>query len=301
MTTIKIKNCAILSMDNLEDFECYDNLLDEPLLQLGWKTHTVSWRDKAIDWDQFDAVIIRSPWDYQQDAEAFLDVLRSIEQSTAHLENSLELVEWNINKKYLMELETAGIEIVPTMWKRGWQQAEVACYFEYYNCDEIVIKPVISANADNTYWLKRDNFEDFFSQMELSFSDIDFMVQPFMDAIVIEGEFSLFYFAGEYSHCILKTPASEDFRVQEEHGSSIIAVEADAELLHYAKKVQQELSPKPLYSRVDLVRSKTGFAVMEVELIEPSLYFNKDPASPLRFALAFDKWMRAKQALAEEG
>ena len=281
----------MLSMDNLNGFDCYDHLLDEPLLQLGWKTETVSWHTKNVDWNQFEAVIIRSTWDYQNHPKAFLQVLRTIDASTAHLENSLALIEWNINKKYLIDLESNGIEIVPTLWKRGWQQSEVSCYFEYYNCDEIVIKPVVSANADNTYWLKRDDFEAHFAAMENAFRDVDFMVQPFIDAIISEGEFSLFFFAGKFSHCILKTPAVDDFRVQEEHGSSIEAVAADAELLAHAVRVQQQLNPPPLYSRIDLVRTKTGFAVMEVELIEPSLYFNKAPASALKFALAFDDWM----------
>ncbi len=285
------RRCAILSMDNLEDFECYDNLLDAPLAKLGWKTDTISWRDRNVDWDQFEVVIIRSPWDYQQHPVEFMEVLKTIEASKARLENNFELVKWNFNKSYLMELETNGIEIVPTMWKRSWQDNEIDCYFEYYRCNEIVIKPVISANADNTYWLKKDDFKQHLSAMEQSFSKIDYMVQPFMDAIVNEGEYSLFYFAGEYSHCILKIPASNDFRVQEEHGSSLKLVAPEATLIQHAEQVLKQLKPAPLYARIDLVRTETGFALMEVELIEPSLYFNMDPASPLRFALAFDKWM----------
>jgi len=282
-------------MDSLEEFECYDNLLDAPLAQLGWETETISWRDKTIDWDQFEVVIIRSPWDYQQHPSEFMEVLKTIEASKARLENNFELVKWNFNKSYLMELETNGIEIVPTMWKRSWQSNEIECYFEYYRTEQIILKPVISANADNTYWLKKDDFQQQLEAMEASFSSIDYMVQPFMEAITNEGEFSLFYFGGEYSHCILKTPEKDDFRVQEEHGSSLKLVKPEENLLAHANKVQQQLKPEPLYSRIDLVRTETGFALMEVELIEPSLYFNMDPASPLRFALAFDKWMTREE------
>ncbi len=289
--TNKFRQCGILSMDNLDDFECYDDLLNEPLKQLGWETHTVSWRDESIEWDRFEVVIIRSPWDYQQHPDEFMAVLRKIEASNARLENNVQLVEWNLNKSYLIELESNAIEIVPTMWKKTWQPNEIDCYFDYYNTQQIIIKPVISANADNTYWLKKDSFHQHLSAMEKSFSSIDHMVQPFMPAITDEGEFSLFYFAGEYSHCILKTPSKDDFRVQEEHGSSLKLVKPEENLLAHANKVQQQLKPEPLYSRVDLVRTDSGFALMEVELIEPSLYFNMDPASPLRFALAFDKWM----------
>jgi len=286
-----LRQCAILSMDNLDDFECYDFLIDEPLRQLGWETHTVSWRDESIDWNQFEVVIIRSPWDYQQQPDNFMAVLKKIKASSARLENNFQLVEWNFNKKYLIDLEKHGIEIVPTLWKTSWQANEIETYFEYYQSDEMVVKPVISANADNTYWLKKNNYKQYLKAMEKSFSAIDYMVQPFMPAITNEGEYSLFYFAGDYSHCILKTPAEDDFRVQEEHGSSLKLIQPEESLRQHADKVQRQLKPQPLYSRIDLVRTKSGFAVMEVELIEPSLYFNMDPASPLRFALAFDKWM----------
>ena len=95
-----MKHCAILSMDNLSDFECYDYLLDEPLAQLDWQTTLVSWRSKKINWDQFDAVIIRSPWDYQDNASAFISVLETIDRSSALLQNSLTTVRWNIDKIY---------------------------------------------------------------------------------------------------------------------------------------------------------------------------------------------------------
>ncbi|MGB0496505.1 MAG: hypothetical protein ACPGJI_09115, partial [Kangiellaceae bacterium] len=115
-----MKNCVILTMDNLEDFECYDSLLKEPMKNIGWNTHEISWRAENIDWDQYDAVIIRSPWDYQEDADAFMKVLTDIEQSKAILLNGIDLVKWNINKKYLAELHEKGVPIVPTIWKNNY-------------------------------------------------------------------------------------------------------------------------------------------------------------------------------------
>ena len=93
-----MKRCAILTMDSLEDFEAYDDLLEQPLAALGWQMEMVSWRSETVDWDDFDAVIIRSPWDYQDDDDGFLAVLANIEASSAHLENSLDIVKWNIDK-----------------------------------------------------------------------------------------------------------------------------------------------------------------------------------------------------------
>ena len=110
-----MKQCAILSMDNLDDFEAYDDLLIEPLKVYGWNTEFISWRATGVDWNKFDVVIIRTPWDYQDDAPAFTKVLTEIENSRAVLENSLDIVKWNIDKQYLKALEAKGVMIVPSL------------------------------------------------------------------------------------------------------------------------------------------------------------------------------------------
>lgn len=285
------RHCAILSMDSLEGFECYDYLIDEPLRNLGWQTHTISWKDQSVDWNDYEVVIVRSPWDYQDAPEQFLQVLQNIDESSATLENPLALIQWNINKTYLRDLQDQGIGIVPTIWRNHFDAEEMENFYQSLEVDEIVIKPNVSANADNTFRLKRDHFQDSIQELSKIFSDRPFMVQPFMQSIVDEGEFSLFYFAGKYSHCILKTPEQDDFRVQEEHGGSLLAVEPEKTLIACAEKLNRVLEPQPLYARFDFVRSGDSFAVMEVELIEPSLYFNMDPASPQRFAEAFIEWV----------
>lgn len=288
------KLCAILSMDNLSGFESYDTLLDEPLARRGWKTQTVSWRDETIDWNQYNAVLIRSTWDYQDDPELFMRVLKRIEESSAQLENSLQLVEWNINKTYLQALQDKGFSIVNTRWGRGLDKADITAYFQQLQVDEIIIKPAISANADNTFRLTKKQALNMADELVDIFSEREFMVQPFMQSIILEGEYSLFFFGGKYSHAILKKPAHNDFRVQEEHGGTLLKVEPEEKLLDQAEKLNKQLAPAPLYSRLDFVRSETGFDIMEVELIEPSLYFNMDNQSAERFAQAFDEWMSAK-------
>lgn len=295
-----MKHCAILTMDNLSDFECYDNLLDAPLAQLGWQTKLVSWRSDNVNWQQFEAVIIRSPWDYQDDANAFLDVLETIDGSSAVLQNSLATVRWNIDKIYLQSLAEQQVNIVPTIWAKNFASKDIAKFFDYFNCQQLVIKPRISANADNTFWLKKETVEEFSKQLEAIFSQSEFMVQPFMSKVIEEGEFSLFYFDGEYSHTILKTPKIDDFRVQEEHGGRLKAVTPEKALLAQADNTLAAITKltgeMPLYARVDFVRYKNQilnaeFALMEAELIEPSLYFNMDENSAQNFASAFVKRM----------
>jgi len=227
MNSKNLKNCAILSMDQLDDFENYDHLLDEPLAGLGWKTHLVSWRNESIDWNQFDVVVIRSTWDYQDDPELFIQQLKRIDQSSARLENPLQLVLWNINKQYLKELESKGARIVPTLWGENLNRVELLSFFQQLQADEIVIKPVISANADNTFRLKIRQAENLTEKLVTIFSTKDYMVQPFMHSIITEGEFSLFFFGSEYSHAILKKPKQNDFRVQEEHGGTLLKIEPE--------------------------------------------------------------------------
>ncbi|WP_448553107.1 ATP-grasp domain-containing protein [Thalassotalea montiporae] len=282
-----MKRCAILSMDSLADFEAYDHLLEEPLAELGWQVQMVSWRDEQVDWDDFHAVIVRSPWDYQDDADKFIAVLEKIEQSTAHLENSLAVMKWNIDKRYLKELEAKHVNIVPTLWREHFDGSEIPAFFEHFGVEQIVIKPRISANADNTFWLKKASYQDSLAALTEAFASRNFMIQPFMASVIEEGEFSLFYFDGNYSHAILKTPKKDDFRVQEEHGGRLATIEPEPELVRQANLSLAAISDMPLYARVDFVRSGDSFALMEAELIEPSLYFNMDKDSAARFAQAF--------------
>lgn len=287
-----MKTCAFLSMDNLDDYVCYDHLLVEPFEKLGWSVDEVSWRNRQVDWNQYEAVIIRSPWDYQQDPDAFMDVLEDIDQSSASLENSLELVNWNIDKTYLRDLENQGSEIVPTLWREHFEPVEWPDFFEELASDEIIIKPTISAGADDTFRIQESEKDKYSSKLASIFDKRAFMVQPFMDHITREGEFSVFFFGETYSHTILKTPKARDFRVQEEHGGRLQTVEPEGELLQTARDLLNVISPMPLYSRLDYVRTANNtFALMELELIEPSLYFNMDPQSPHRFAKVFDRWM----------
>lgn len=282
-----MKRCAFLSMNSLEDFFAYDEMLFEPLAKLGWQAEEVSWRKRDTDWDLYDVVVIRSTWDYQTDPQAFLACLEKIEASTAHLENSLKLVKWNVSKDYLKDIENQGITIVPTLWIEHFDLVDVTKSFDHFSSNQIVIKPLVSANADHTYRLNREQLLSQAATLKTAFTDRAFMVQPFMQAIVEEGEYSLFYFAGHYSHSILKMPKADDFRVQEEHGGQLKLIEPTEEMLTTARHTLASLPDDALYARIDLIRHEREFAVMEVELIEPSLYFNMDPKSPQRFAEAF--------------
>ena len=290
-----MKNCAILTMDNLRDLSCYDNLTYAPLNQLGWGVHEISWRDRQVNWNDFDAVIIRSPWDYQNSPSEFLAVLNDIENSSALLANSLDVVNWNLNKKYLAQLEQKGVTIVPTIWNDQFSQNLLSQAFNLLQTNELILKPAISANADDTFRLNKSEAIDTANLQQL-FAKRDFMIQPFMSSIIDEGEYSLFYFNSKYSHSILKRPNSGDFRVQEDHGGRLLKIEPEKTLSDTAESALSAIPFQTLYARLDFVRFGDKFAMMEAELIEPSLYFNMDEYSAARFAKAFDDFYQQRAA-----
>src|SRR5215216_5208547 len=282
---------ALLSIEDLSNFVADDELLVEPLRRLGHDAEFVPWQ-AAVDWRKFDGVVIRTTWDYQDHLPAFLRVLLEIETQT-RLANPLEIVKWNADKKiYLQDIEKQGGKIVPTIWSETRiDTREIQTWFAQLQTDEIVIKPTVGANAQHTFRLRRGEADG--DALSTVYDGRSYMVQPFMRGIVEEGEFSLFYFNGEYSHAILKTPKAGDFRVQEEHGGIIQAIKPPADLSPTGEKILQHISPTPLYARLDFVRTAAGeFAVVELELIEPSMYLRKADHAPQMFADVIDRWLQ---------
>lgn len=283
-----MKRVCFLSMDDLSGYVADDELAIPPLAERGWRVDTVSWRGTDTDWNVFAAVIIRTTWDYQKEPERFLAVLEQIDRSAARLENPLETVRWNLSKTYLRDMEQRGSPIVPTIWDAAYTAESFAAWRRELAADELIMKPVVSATAEHTYRLR-----EYDASLESVFKMRKFMVQPFMPAIVTEGEFSLFYFGGEFSHAINKSPRSNDFRVQEEHGGIITAIRPEPSMLRTADKAVKAIGQELLYARVDLVRdADDNFLLMELELIEPALYFRMDERSPRFFAEQYDRRMR---------
>jgi glutathione synthase/RimK-type ligase-like ATP-grasp enzyme len=285
---------VFLSTDNLDDFFVYDELLIPHFETIGWSVETISWHQKNVNWDQYDYVIVRSTWDYQQHSKTFLNTLDCINKSSAILLNPLELIKWNIEKHYLKDLAVAGLPTVNTVWGEHCTVKEIHNAFEHFKTEEVVIKPTLSANADDTFRISFANLAEVMPSLLTTFAARRYMIQPFLPSVVEEGEFSLFYFGGRYSHAILKVPKRGDFRVQEEHGGQLLAIEANNAQQQIAERALGAMPTPALYARVDLVRQDNEWAIMELELIEPSLYFNLDSSSPARFVKALSSWSETK-------
>lgn len=266
--------CAFLTISNTDGWFIDDDLVHEPLQQLGWKVQDIVWTDD-LNWDEFDVVVIRSPWDYQDDLHRFLSVLQQIDNSSATLHNSLNIVQWNIDKHYLFDLQRGGIEIVPTLGIETPARGELRHAIQVFGADQIILKPTIGANADDTFRVSCDTSDSDIEEICEVLRSKPCLAQPFMQAIVNEGEYSLIYIDGCLSHSVLKTASEGDFRVQEEHGGGVLLVQdPEPGLIAAGERVIATLAEVPLYARVDLVRTQENtFALMELELVEPSLYF----------------------------
>jgi len=283
--------CAFLTLDDSTGFVIDDELAYAPLAALGWNVDTISWRTPSCDWRAYDAIVIRSTWDYTDDPDTFLTRLAAIEAAGVPLFNPLHLVRWNIRKTYLRDLAERGVSVVPTIWRDRLVPDELPTLLHESGSDELVIKPVIGLNAHGVFRVRARQDGCPSDELRAHYREREFMAQPFLRHVVSEGEFSLLYFNGALSHSILKTPKANDFRVQEEHGGVIRAVEPERELCEAGDNTLRALNSIPLYARADFVRANDGrgFWLMELELIEPSLYLRMDPGGPKRFAQALDE------------
>lgn len=286
--------CAFLTTDNLEEFFVYDELVTPYLEQLGWQVDDVSWHDESVDYDVYDVVVVRSTWDYQAFPSKFIKTLEKIENSKAHLENPYQLMLWNFSKDYLRDLQESGVSILPTIWLDTFDSKAIQQAFSHFSTSQIIIKPWVSANADFTYRLTEEAFLFEQKGIKEALNERPIMIQAFEKSILDEGEFSLFYFGGQYSHAINKRPAVGDFRVQEEHGGQLFSVEPSQAMLNLAQKTIESLPHQALYARVDILPTDRGLEIIEVELIEPSLYFNMDEKSALKFASVLNAQHQAR-------
>jgi glutathione synthase/RimK-type ligase-like ATP-grasp enzyme len=292
---VKKNNVALLTLDDRAKFVCDDELAIPALADVGIHAEEISWRKPDVDWRTFDGVIVRSTWDYQRDLSAFLAVLAHIEELGVRLANPASVVRWNARKTYLRELEARGVPIVPTRWGADMSLEQLRRLPDELGVTECVLKPIVSANADDTYRISSRLSDADAAQIATRFAGREWMVQPFVQRIVEEGEHSLIYFDGTFSHALVKVPRAGDFRVQEEHGGELTLSTPEPALRAAAERVLASVDDSLLQARVDLVRLDDGTpALMELEAIEPSLYFRLDPLAPARFAAAVERWLSAR-------
>jgi hypothetical protein len=239
---------------------------------------------KADDWqvEDFDAYVVGTTWDYQEQAEAFLARLAQIEVRRP-LFNPLATLRWNLDKRYLRELAARGVPTVPTLWVETVDAAALAHAFELWDCPAIVVKPQVGAGAWRQAKIERGAALPPAHELPLGAA----MIQPFLASVQSEGEYSLLYFDRCFSHAAQKIPRLGDYRVQAVFGGRESRYQPSAEELHTTQSVIDAIEGPLLYARVDLMRLDDGqLAVMELELIEPYFYPEQGPQMGEAFAQA---------------
>ncbi|MBO9728320.1 MAG: hypothetical protein J7623_06740 [Chitinophaga sp.] len=253
--------------------ESEDDLLLKFLQEKGIDITPVVWNEPGVNWQQYDVAIIKSPWDYHDQIDTFYAWLNTTEAAGVQLLNSADMVRWNSNKKYLLEIADAGLPVIPSRLLPQGTTPDWHSFFTLWNTDKIVVKPCVSAGAKNTMLLTvnevaaKQAFLDDLLQAE------DFLVQPYLEEIE-EGEWSFVFFGGAFSHMLLKTPKQGDFRVQHYHGGTFKRAAAGESFVSRAQQYVDQFCKGTLYVRVDGVISANEFYLMELEAIEPYLFLS---------------------------
>ena len=267
-----------------------DAALASALHAVGVEATILSWDDADADWSAFAAVVVRSCWDYHLDPDRFLGWLGELERFGIRVWNDPATIRWNHSKTYLRELAEAGVTTVPTRWVERRTSEPLAAIIADAGWDDVVVKPAVSASAHRT-WRSRRGAPDHEREFRLLVEAGPVLVQPFMESVVREGEWSFVFIDGRYSHAVLKAPAAGDFRVQESHGGSSRLAEPPQALVADAMAALAAGPPGALYARVDGCVERGRLHLMELELIEPYLFLSIAPGAAGRLASALARRM----------
>jgi glutathione synthase/RimK-type ligase-like ATP-grasp enzyme len=273
-------------MSELPDLDADDALLVQALEKRGLEPRPVVWDAVDVEWATFPLVLIRSTWDYHLHRPRFLAWAERVASVTT-LANPLGLVRWNTHKRYLRDLEARGVPVVPTAWIDARTPCNLQGLIAACGWHEAVLKPAVSAGAHDTIRVYRDGRAQAQPRLEAILARGDAMLQPYIKSVEDHGERSLLFFDGHFSHAVRKRPV---FGGAGPEGGEAEAITATDEELAFAAKVLAATPLPPVYARVDIVRGpgqgeNVGpLLLMELELVEPTLFFRQAPESAGRFA-----------------
>jgi len=280
---------AVVTADSLALPAADAPLIVEAFEAEGFSVETPPWSCQETAWEEFDLVLVGSAWDYHTRVDEFLAWADRVNNATTVL-NSPSFLHWNARKTYLNQLAGAGIHVVPNLKVGPDSRYNLARLSRYLDCEQLVMKPVVGAGASGIVRLEVGQEELF----EATKATGEFLVQPFISAIY-DGEVSLTMIDGKMSHAVRKIARDGDFRVQEEHGGSIVAHEASDAEQELAGIAMWVLPSAPLYARVDMIAFKGRPALMELELIEPDLHLRHSAESAQALAASAKARLESKQ------
>jgi len=263
-----------------------DNYVIEALAARGMNVIKKDWSDPEFDWTSARALLFRTTWDYFERYAKFKPWLASVSQ-TCLLLNSADIIHWNIDKHYLQDLMSAGLNVAPTEFLKRNTSTTLKALFEKTGWTEAVLKPAISGGAWNTYRINPDSassHESIFSEL---IAEEDMLFQEFLNDIESFGEISLMFMGGNYTHAVRKIAKPGDFRVQDDHGGRVEIYEASVQEIEFGITALAACPFNPIYARIDIVRDNSGkLSLCELELIEPELWFRNNPSAADELAKA---------------
>jgi len=273
---------------HLPEPDADEDLLLEALRHAGVRARMAAWNDPAQDWGAAIPTLLRSTWDYIHDLDLFRAWLARVERACV-LWNEREFVEANLHKRYLLDLDRRKVAIVPTeLLERGSTRtlAEVARRRSWSN---VVIKPAVGAGSFATKRFDHAALDAGEQFLREHLPQRDMLVQPYLDSVELHGERALVWIDGEFTHAVRKTPR---FSGQDEVVSGSLSIRAEERAL--GTLALAPLADKLLYARVDVAHDNDGrLCIMELELIEPSLFLKQDPRALARFVAAIVRELRA--------
>jgi glutathione synthase/RimK-type ligase-like ATP-grasp enzyme len=278
---LKAKDSADWFVNNiLED----DRLLTDALIKRGLKVTRTNWDNPSFNWADTKYVLFRTPWDYFKRYSEFSPWLKSAAKVTKFI-NPIEIINWNIDKHYLLDLEKAGINIPPTVFVEPGDKRQLTEIAAQEKLDEFILKPAISGGAWHTYRINSSNISEHEEIFKELIKDKSMLLQEYQSGITEKGEMSFMVFGGKFTHAVLKKANGGDFRVQDDFGGTVHDYSPDAEEIKFAEQVVEKSRPEIAYARVDVMRDNRGeLSLMELELFEPSFWFRKYPPAAEIFA-----------------
>lgn len=271
-----MKTClvGIATCQRLPEPDVDQDRLLSALAESGVTATMAAWDDPAEDWRRFELVVIRSTWNYIQYLEAFLAWADRAARAT-RLYNPASVVRWNCHKSYLRDLEREGTPVLPTVWLERGAACSLAAIMAEHGWDQVVIKPQVGTGSFKTERFDRSELAKGEAFLAALVQQRQVMVQPYLRSVEGYGERSLIWIDGELTHAIRKSPRLGD---APEQVSEAMPIADDERRL--AEGLMATRGQGLLYGRVDLARDDGGTCrVMELELVEPSLFLRQGPVA----------------------
>jgi glutathione synthase/RimK-type ligase-like ATP-grasp enzyme len=273
---------GLLTCEKLPDLTIADQQLIPELAKHNIIAKAVIWNDKTINWSDFDYLIFRNTWDYFEKEIEFNLWINQIEQLGIKTLNPIEIIKQNKHKFYLREMETEGISILPTIFIDKTEHLNLAEIIPKH-WKKAVLKPAFSAGSYQTSVFNVSEIKKTNDEYTKIAQEKELLLQEFIHEIQTLGETSFIFFNKKFSHAVNKKPIEGDFRVQSQFGGRYTLIQPSQQLIDKVQKVVNTFHDKLLYARVDGIVIDTELHLMEIECIEPDLYFDISEGALERF------------------